>query len=440
MRKESSEKINPGIGTKHYDDLYSLAVNCSGKSLKKFTKNNVLSIWLIISFLYTILKMYRNSMDGTAGSAGGIWNIMNISYVLLAALLVMSCIKKSISLPMVISDGFIYSFFVAFVSLLNPRALSINTVFNYAMLFYFASVAFTFYYASSKGITKSEYKYYNILYFALAAFTLYLMYSRIAYNKTNIYQSDAYFLLCALPLVMLFDKSTHMYIKIIPLVVCLMMAGKRTGFLGLAGAVFIYYLIDCIQKKNMDAFLKIALKLGVVVALFFVVYSFLETRLNLTLLDRMETITTDGGSGRDEIYAGVWQAIKASDFFELFFGRGMNGIQVVFGRKTGAHNDFLEIMYNFGIFAVVFLVHLYVKMIVACVKMTKSGYPGAKAAGAAVVISVLMSLFSNYFVTFTHITMTATFWGIVIADWKHYQHNKAISGGYHKHESNTISK
>ena len=62
--------------------------------------------------------------------------------------------------------------------------------------------------------------------------------------------------------------------------------------------------------------------------------------------------------------------------------------------------------------------------------MTKSGYPGAKATGAAIVISLLMSLFSNYFVTFTQITVTATFWGIVLADWNHYQYNKSISGGY----------
>ena len=124
------------------------------------------------------------------------------------------------------------------------------------------------------------------------------------------------------------------------------------------------------------------------------------------------------------------QAIKESNLMDILFVHGLNGIQVVFGRKTGAHDDFLEIMYNYGIFAVVMFVNLYFKMITACVKMTKSGYPGAKAAGAAIVISLLMSFFSNYFVTFTHITMTATFWGIVVADWNQYQQNQSTSGEY----------
>lgn len=426
MKKESNERI------------YPLAVNCSGKTDGRVTHNKLLSIWLVISFLYTVLKMYRNSMDGSGGSIGGIWNILNASYVVLAVLLLMSCVKKSISLPMVIREGFIYSFFIAFVALLNPRDLTINTIFSYLMLFYFASVAITFYYASSKGFSKYEYKIFNVLYFGLATFTLYLMYSRIAFDQRNIYQSDAYFLLCALPLVMLVDKGMAMYIKFIPLAICLMMAGKRTGFLGLAAAVLIYYLIDCIQKRNFNAFFSIVIKVGAVVVLFFAVYSFLESKLNLTLLDRMETLATDGGSGRDVLYIGVWQAIKSSDFFDLFFGHGMGGIQVVYGRNTGAHNDFLEIMYNYGIFAVLLLVFLYYKMVVACIKMTKTGYPGAKATGAAIVISLFMSLFSNYFVTFTQITMTATFWGIVVSDWEHFMHNKSVTGGYRNYGNNAL--
>lgn len=414
----------------HDEMLYPIASNHNKKTSDVVAHNKTFSIWLIVSFLYTILKMYRNSMGGSGGSVGGVWNLLNISYVLLAVLLFMSCVKKSVSLPTIIKDGFIYSFYVATVSLLNPRDLSINTIFGYVMLFYFVSVAFTFYYAMTNGFSNFEYKVYNAVYFILAAFTLYLMYSRLAYNQSNVYQSDAYFLLCAVPLVLLFDKGAAMYIKLIPLVVCLMMAAKRTGFIGMAGAMFVYYLIDCIQKKNLDTFVKTVLKILSVVVLFFIAYSFLEDKLGLTLLDRMETITTDGGSGRDDIYTGLLQSIKESNLLDIIFGHGLNGVQVVFGRKTGAHNDFLEILYNYGVFAVVLLINLYLKMIRACVKMTKVGYPGAKAAGASIVISLLMSLFSNYFVTFTHITMTATFWGIVIADWNHFQHNEALSGGY----------
>lgn len=419
--------------------FYCLAVDVANKKSGARVRNKALLGWLVISFVYSILKMYRNSIDGSSETTGGIWNVINISYVVLAVLILMSCIKKELSLPMVIRDGFILSFFIAFVSIFNPRELSIGTIFNYTMLFYFPSVALTFYYAMKKGVSKSEYNVYSFFYCVLAMFSLYLMYSRVAFDQKQIYQSDAYFLLCALPLVMLFDKGTAMYIKIIPLAICLMMAGKRTGFLGLAGAVFVYYLIDCIQKRNIDAFLKIAIKVGAVVVLFFVAYSFFESKLNLTLLDRMETISEDGGSGRDDIYTGVLHAIIESDFFDLFFGHGMNGIQVVYGRNTGAHNDFLGYFYNFGFFAVILLVNLYYKMVIACIKMTKSGYPGAKATGAAIVISILLSLFSNYFVTFTFITMTATFWGIVVSDWEHFMYNKSVTGGYRSHGNDVLS-
>lgn len=412
------------------DSLYSIAADYNRKSSNTVVNNRTLIIWLVVSFLYTILKMYRNSMGGSNGSVGGVWNFLNISYVALAAILFMSCVKKSIPLPVIVKEGFVYSFYVAAVALLNPRELTINTIFSYAMIFYFVSVTFTFYYAMAKGFSRTEYIVYNIVYFVLAVFTLYLMYSRLAYNQKNVYQSDAYFLLCAMPLVLLLDKGSKMYIKLAPLVVCLMMAAKRTGFIGMAGGIFIYYLIDCVQKKKLEAFLKTLFKIAIVIGVFFIAYFYLEDKLGLTLLDRMETVTTDGGSGRDDIYTGVWQAIKESHLLDILFGHGLNGIQVVFGRKSGAHDDFLEIMYNYGVFALMLLIYLYIKMVTTCIKMTKSGYPGAKATGAAIVISLLMSLFSNYFVTFTQITVTATFWGIVLADWNHYQYNKSISGGY----------
>lgn len=440
MKKESKVRTYSQSEYVLNAKMYSLASESGSRTTKKVVHNRVLSIWLIISFLYAVLKMYRNSIDGSTASSGGIWNVMNIGYVVLAVLLLMSCIKKGVSLPGVISESFVCSFYIAFVSLLNPRTLNVNMIFNYMMLFYFASVAVTFYYSTSKGFFKTEYKLFNVLYFVLAAFTLYLMYARIAFNRLSIYQSDSYFLLCALPMVMLFDKGTKMYIKIALLVVCLILAAKRTGFIALAGAIFVYYLIDCIQKKNVDAFLKVALKILLVVAVFVVAYSVLATKFNLTLLDRMETIASDGGSGRDDIYTGVLQAIWRSDFFDIFFGHGMSGIQVVFGRKSGAHNDFLEFMYNYGIFSVVLLIYVYVKMVLMCIKMTKSGYPGAKSVGASIVISLLMSLFTNYFVTFTHITMTATFWGIVVSDWEHYLYNKSVSGGYKKYGNKALSE
>ena len=426
MKNNKNGRMHSDYGSTGKTKLYSLAVEGGIKKDNSVTRNRVLTIWLIISFLYAILKMYRNSLVGASGSSGGIWNVLNVSFVALSVLLLMSCIKKSIVWPIVINDGFIYSFYVAVIALINMKSFSVNIMFSYVMLFYFVSVTLAFYYAASKGISRFEYRVYNILYFTLAVFTLLLMYSRVALNRTSIYQSDAYFLLCALPLAFLFDNKINMYIKLIPLVVCLMMAGKRTGFIALLCAVFVYYTIDSIQKKNIEAFLKVLFKLSVAAVLLFVAYYFLESKLNLSLFDRMETITTDGGSGRDEIYSGIWQAIRVSDFFGFFFGHGLSGIQLVYGSDTGAHNDFLEIMYNYGVFALILMINLYAKMIVACRKMIKTGYPGAKAAGASVVISILLSLFTNYFVTFTHITMTATFWGIVIADWEHYMFNKSL--------------
>ena len=182
MKNDSNERRRSDYGSTDMAGLYSLAVEGGITKNNSVTRNRVLTIWLIISFSYAVLKMYRNSLVGASGSSGGIWNVLNISFVALSVLLLMSCIKKSIALPIVINDGFIYSFYVALIALINLRSFSINVIFSYVMLFYFVSVTFAFYYAASKGISRFEYRVYNILYYILAVFTLFLMYSRVALN------------------------------------------------------------------------------------------------------------------------------------------------------------------------------------------------------------------------------------------------------------------
>ena len=56
--------------------------------------------------------------------------------------------------------------------------------------------------------------------------------------------------------------------------------------------------------------------------------------------------------------------------------------------------------------------------------MIKSGYKGAGAVGAVIVISFFMSMFSNFYITFTQITLIGMFWGIVLQDWHKFETQK----------------
>ena len=388
-------------------------------------KNKKLNLWLIIGFLYCVLKMYRNSLN-SAGSTtqGGIWNVINVAFVVSGLWLLLVYISGNKKTPKLVSIGFLYSFYAMTVSFFAPRSLSISTIFGYLMLFYFPSLVLVMFNASEKGMDKVGRAIYNVGFWIIAAFALYLMFARVALDNTEVYQSDAYFLLCLLPFVLLFDKGRSLLLKLIPIAIVAIFSGKRTGFFSLCGAVFIYYLIEYVRSKNFKMFAKMIVGITLSVVAFIILYNILDKRFNINLLERVEGLSQDGGSGREEIYTGIWNAYKNSDFLNKMIGHGIGGIQVVYGRNSGAHNDFLEILYNYGIFAVILFVCMYLTMIGTCIKMIKSKYQGAGAVGAVVVISILMSLFSNFFITFTQITLIGMFWGVALADWKKFEAEK----------------
>ena len=54
-------------------------------------------------------------------------------------------------------------------------------------------------------------------------------------------------------------------------------------------------------------------------------------------------------NGRDEIYTYIFNREDNASFIQFLIGNGYYGVHKDFGKH--AHNDFLEILYDFGIFA-----------------------------------------------------------------------------------------
>ncbi|NLA73611.1 MAG: O-antigen ligase family protein [Clostridiales bacterium] len=217
-----------------------------------------------------------------------------------------------------------------------------------------------------------------------------------------------------------------LYIPFGILTIILIFSGKRNGSIAIIFALFIYFIVEYKVGNKARQFSKILKNLLLVSFIVVAVYLYLSSHYSINLIERLMSLPEDGGSSRDVIYSSVWFAIKNSTMFEWLFGHGTRGIITVFGRNTGAHNDFLEIFYNFGFFSVVIFIVFYIVLISTAFKMIKDKYYGASAFAASIVISLFMSMFSNYVITFTHITSTACFWGIVLADWISIKQNRDI--------------
>ena len=77
------------------------------------------------------------------------------------------------------------------------------------------------------------------------------------------------------------------------------------------------------------------------------------------LIGRFSNLESDQGSGRTIIYSNILSDFSSSDTFHVIFGHGFKSVRLITWPNELAHNDLLELLYDFGIIGfVIYLLYL----------------------------------------------------------------------------------
>lgn len=109
-------------------------------------------------------------------------------------------------------------------------------------------------------------------------------------------------------------------------------------------------------KGRLLLFVLFLLVLSIVTTLYWVYNS------NDFLQDRIEETLEGSSSGRDIIYMQIWDAWLNSDFLLMMIGHGP--ISTLSASINYAHNDWLEILYDFGIIGLVLYIGICMRIFV----------------------------------------------------------------------------
>lgn len=180
------------------------------------------------------------------------------------------------------------------------------------------------------------------------------------YNRLENYSSGidmSFVLLMVLPSLS-FVSGRKKYFLFVLASLVLLLSLKRSIVLILLSVIFLNLFVYGRYSKNKIKLFFITL------LLVFSCFFFLDIVNRLTdgsLLLRFNSLADDGGSGRDSIYFDVLNIIYDSSELELLFGHGNFSVKYILG--VLAHNDYLELMCDFGAFAlfcfVLFIIHLF---------------------------------------------------------------------------------
>lgn len=186
---------------------------------------------------------------------------------------------------------------------------------------------------------------------------------------------------------------------------------KRTAIILFVVAA-IYYLLAKVGKKR-GGIQKIGIIAGSILIVFLAVLLFrqLEEQYQLDWFGRILEARESKGSNRFIIWENMFNAMKEQSVLEWLVGHGYRTTDV-FG---GAHNDLLEILYDYGLIGF----GLYVGLVACLIKyqriMKKNNYEYLIPYTVSLIFFGIYSLAGQLFIMPQWFLILCIFWGITIA-------------------------
>lgn len=270
-----------------------------------------------------------------------------------------------------------------------------------------------------------EDKYFQFAFAAIFIFLVYYYFESYTIRLQNLYalsNSSGYVILYFLPLVLCINNEKIKLIAILTTISVIFLTYKRGGIIALGSALFVYWFIksyiDGAEAKWNYRTLIVSVALLMLLSCL-CYYVFISMDGNDKLLARFQNIAEDEGSGRLDVYDCTWNMILESDVIGLMFGHGWNATMRDSFLKLSAHNDFLEIIYDFGVIVVSIYVYLLIRLLYYLKFLIKKHSCYAAPFAASVIIFFINSMVSHIFIYSSYLTVFTLFWGYVYAKNKH---------------------
>ena len=392
-------------------------------------KSGIGFYWALILVLtvFSLARIYRNSINVNSLQQGGIWNVLAAALVLIGLFSFLRLPRK----PRVFVPMMIYAVWACCADLVHAGDLNVNTLYYAITAPYFAFVAFAFYVACplpSKSVVWAN----RIAFFSISAILLYVLFHLRSGALDDLLLADVYYALCCLPLLLMFEpKSSVQLAAILLTALLLVLSEKRTGLIGFLAFLFCHYMMGQKNGHQRKRFGRPAM-LAFVLGLCFLVYSHISASMGSRLFFRMGRLVETGGAGRADLYQAIWNAFLASSPKEQFFGHGRGSIAEISGvSHLTAHSDFLHVLYIYGLFAFLIFCTIYFLLFLEFREMREWDYPNANLFLGGMLLSGLLSLFSTFCVAFGYVTCGAAFWGVILADWHRFKADKGARNEIH---------
>lgn len=380
----------------------------------KVTTINTISFYLFIFLIFSYQKdkmfFYNQEI---------ILNYFNYAYApILLCIIGLSYFliyKKKTRSPLASDSVNRFVLLMTFLSFFMSTLLPMKSIITYIYI----SMLYLIYNYSTllpKIVSNTAYSRGFIILFLLLLYVYFSGYSEQIVQQMNDTQTNSsYTILYLLPLLLCIKNKGVNILSLIITLIVVFTSLKRGGIISFLFGLITYLYVKYISLSKSSSNNKV-----INILLFFVIIGcsiLLMFHINSTtegiIFDRFNSISDDEGSGRIDIWKRVMILFSNSSILTLLFGNGWDAVYHNLG--ISAHNDFLEILYDFGLFSFV----LYLLMLYRLYRYTKilirnqSDYAPVLACSLAIFIT--NSIVSHIVIYPHYFTLFLITWGYIIS-------------------------
>ena len=225
---------------------------------------------------------------------------------------------------------------------------------------------------------------------------------------------EVYYPLLILPWIMLLKRPVWRYLGMATVAFLVFLSLKRTALLVLASSSLVWLVVHTLltyRKKGEGIGALVLVVLAVVLSA--LAFYRLDESQGGEYVARLQSSIEDRGSGRVDIYEEVVDLISESSLEWMIFGHGHNAVIRHLSQETSAHNDWLEVQFDFGVGGTVLYSLLHLSLIVKSRRLIRERSPYAAAFAMSYVMFCLMSATSHLIIYPSYIIFLVAFWGMV---------------------------
>ena len=224
-----------------------------------------------------------------------------------------------------------------------------------------------------------------------------------------------YYLVILLPLLILLPNKLIKNLLILLIGAITIISVKRTAIAIFLVSVLTYVYFTYFKNSQLLWYKKIVISvliLGSTIAIF----NYLNNSVDGFIVKRFANIEEDRGSGRFDVYENVIKLQTKLPFENWILGKGHNAVikeNNILAHPVSAHNDFLEVLYDYGIFALIIyiLIHFFLLKRVYLFYKNKDVFFISYL--VSYIIFFFMSMFSHLILYNSYFIYLAIYWGSI---------------------------